>query len=157
MTIYFSGYMNSFLQFCRSYPLLNLVNTLSLQASNSRHALQDLPVHCLYPCRHSGSTSDELSIPIAEVRFCASCYSLQFVFSRIVGRSNTDHIHYPGYTTAQLIAAINDTVSIPILTNAEISQTLFHCSDILGTITGNSYCFAGCDSKVGTRNDQCIM
>ncbi|KAJ5754388.1 hypothetical protein N7533_003931 [Penicillium manginii] len=61
------------------------------------------------------------------------------------------------YTTAQLIAAINDTVSIPILTNAEISQTLFHCSDILGTITGNSYCFAGCDSKVGTRNDQCIM
>lgn len=62
-----------------------------------------------------------------------------------------------GYTTAQLIAAINDTASIPILTVAEISQTLFHCTDILGTITGNSYCFAGCDSKAGTRNDQCIM
>ncbi|KAJ5398158.1 hypothetical protein N7509_006271 [Penicillium cosmopolitanum] len=61
------------------------------------------------------------------------------------------------YTTAQLIAAINDTASIPILTVAEISQTLFHCTDILGTITGNSYCFAGCDSKASTRNDQCSM
>jgi hypothetical protein len=26
----------------------------------------------------------------------------------------------------------------------------------LGAVTGNSFCFAGCDSKPGVRNDQCI-
>ncbi|KAJ5191930.1 uncharacterized protein N7498_010915 [Penicillium cinerascens] len=62
-----------------------------------------------------------------------------------------------GTPYTQLIAAVNDTVSIPPLTTAQISQCLFHCTDILGTITGNSYCFAGCDTKPGTRNDQCIM
>ncbi|KAJ5620980.1 hypothetical protein N7510_004964 [Penicillium lagena] len=62
-----------------------------------------------------------------------------------------------GYTSTQLLAAVNDTASIPILTTAQLSATLFHCYDILGDITGNSYCFAGCDTKPGTRNDQCIM
>ncbi|KAJ6002265.1 hypothetical protein N7522_007492 [Penicillium canescens] len=61
------------------------------------------------------------------------------------------------YTTAQLTAAVNDTASIPALTTAQLSQSLFHCTDILGAITGNSYCFAGCDSKPGSRNDQCIL
>ncbi|KAJ5831854.1 hypothetical protein N7474_000165 [Penicillium riverlandense] len=61
------------------------------------------------------------------------------------------------YTPAQLIAAVNDTASIPILTTAQVSATLFHCYDILGDLTANSYCFAGCDTKAGTRNDQCIM
>ncbi|KAJ5919659.1 hypothetical protein N7454_009494 [Penicillium verhagenii] len=61
------------------------------------------------------------------------------------------------YTEAQLIAAVNDTTSIPTLSPAQLSQTLFHCTDILGTITGNSYCFAGCDVKPGVRNDQCIL
>lgn len=62
-----------------------------------------------------------------------------------------------GYTSAQLIAAVNDTASIPVLTTAELSATIFHCYDILGDLTGNSYCFAGCDTKPGTRNDQCIL
>ncbi|KAJ5992207.1 hypothetical protein N7451_007931 [Penicillium sp. IBT 35674x] len=62
-----------------------------------------------------------------------------------------------GYTPAQLIAAVNDTASIPIISVAQLSQTLFHCTDILGAITGNSYCFAGCDVKAGVRNDQCIL
>ncbi|KAJ5317793.1 hypothetical protein PENANT_c004G01684 [Penicillium antarcticum] len=61
------------------------------------------------------------------------------------------------YTEAQLTAAINDTASIPELDTAQISQTLFHCTDILGTVTGNAFCFAGCDSKPGVRNDQCIL
>jgi hypothetical protein len=61
------------------------------------------------------------------------------------------------YTDAQLTAAVNDTASIPALTPAQLSATLFHCTDILGTITGNAYCFAGCDTKPGTRNDQCIL
>ncbi|KAJ5649328.1 uncharacterized protein N7484_003051 [Penicillium longicatenatum] len=61
------------------------------------------------------------------------------------------------YTPAQLVAAVNDTISIPALSTAEISQTLFHCTDILGAITGNAYCFAGCDTKPGVRNDQCIL
>ncbi|KAJ5223388.1 hypothetical protein N7468_007930 [Penicillium chermesinum] len=61
------------------------------------------------------------------------------------------------YTAAQLQAAVNDTASIPPLGTAELSRTLYHCTDILGTITGNSYCFAGCDTKPGLRNDQCIL
>ncbi|KAJ5626656.1 hypothetical protein N7528_004083 [Penicillium herquei] len=61
------------------------------------------------------------------------------------------------YTEAQLVAAVNDTTSIPVISVAQLSQTLFHCTDILGTITGNAYCFAGCDTKPGTRNDQCIL
>jgi hypothetical protein len=61
------------------------------------------------------------------------------------------------YTEAQLIAAINDTLSIPAVSTAQLSTTLFHCTDILGSITGNAFCFAGCDIKLGTRNDQCIM
>lgn len=65
--------------------------------------------------------------------------------------------HLLGYTEAQLAAAVNDTASIPPLTAAQLSQTLFHCADILGTITGNAYCFAGCDSKPGIRNDQCVL
>ncbi|CAI7659093.1 unnamed protein product [Penicillium bialowiezense] len=61
------------------------------------------------------------------------------------------------YTAEQLTAAVNDTVSIPPLSTAQLSATLFHCTDILGTITGNAYCFAGCDSKPGVRNDQCVL
>ncbi|KAJ5775370.1 uncharacterized protein N7511_000381 [Penicillium nucicola] len=61
------------------------------------------------------------------------------------------------YTEAQLTAAVNDTASIPVLSSTQISQTLFHCTDILGTVTGNAYCFAGCDTKPGVRNDQCIL
>ncbi|KAJ5536112.1 hypothetical protein N7513_009298 [Penicillium frequentans] len=61
------------------------------------------------------------------------------------------------YTTAQLVTAVNDTASIPIITVAQLSETLFHCTDILGAITGNAYCFAGCDTKAGVRNDQCIV
>ncbi|KAJ5776948.1 hypothetical protein N7520_000194 [Penicillium odoratum] len=61
------------------------------------------------------------------------------------------------YTPAQLIAAVNDTVSIPQLSVTQLSQTLFHCTDILGGITGNAFCFAGCDTKPSVRNDQCIM
>ncbi|KAJ5089098.1 hypothetical protein N7532_007782 [Penicillium argentinense] len=61
------------------------------------------------------------------------------------------------YTEAQIAAAVNDTASIPPLTTDQLSQTLYHCTDILGTITGNAFCFAGCDVKGTTRNDQCIM
>lgn len=61
------------------------------------------------------------------------------------------------YTDAQLTAAVNDTASVPPLTLAQLSQTLFHCTDTLGTITANAYCFAGCDVKAGTRNSQCIL
>ncbi|KAJ5894563.1 hypothetical protein N7495_006254 [Penicillium taxi] len=62
-----------------------------------------------------------------------------------------------GYTEAQLSAAVNDTASIPPISISQLSQTLFHCTDILGGITGNAFCFAGCDAKPGTRNDQCIL
>ncbi|KAJ6110749.1 hypothetical protein N7486_002984 [Penicillium sp. IBT 16267x] len=62
-----------------------------------------------------------------------------------------------GYTSAQLIAAVNDTASIPVISDTQLSQTLFHCTDIYGAITGNAYCFAGCDAKPGVRNDQCIL
>lgn len=61
------------------------------------------------------------------------------------------------YTDAQLTAAVNDTASIPSIDTAQLSQTLFHCTDIVGTLTANAYCFAGCDTKPGTRNDQCIL
>ncbi|KAJ5177186.1 uncharacterized protein N7482_003063 [Penicillium canariense] len=61
------------------------------------------------------------------------------------------------YTTLQLTTAVNDTSSIPLVSTTDLSQTLFHCTDILGTITGNAYCFAGCDTKPGVRNDQCIL
>lgn len=53
---------------------------------------------------------------------------------------------------------VNDTPSVPTnITGEQLNQVLYHCIDILGNITANAYCFAGCDAKSGDRNDQCIQ
>lgn len=72
-------------------------------------------------------------------------------------------VHPPplGYTIAELTSAVNGTVTIPPLNDAQLLRTLFRCTDTLGGIAGNSYCIAGCISisgnSTGTVNDMCAM
>lgn len=56
------------------------------------------------------------------------------------------------------MAAVNETPSIPPLQADQIPQAIFHCQDILGNITGNSYCINGCLSALTlTMDDQCAV
>lgn len=59
---------------------------------------------------------------------------------------------------SELVAAVNETPSIPPLQADQIPQVIFHCQDILGNITGNSYCINGCLSALTlTMDDQCAV
>ncbi|KAJ5626655.1 hypothetical protein N7528_004082 [Penicillium herquei] len=61
-----------------------------------------------------------------------------------------------GYNLSELIAAVNSTPSIPTLTVAQIPQVVFHCEDIYGNITGNSFCINGCLASTSlTLDDEC--
>ncbi|KAJ5894564.1 hypothetical protein N7495_006255 [Penicillium taxi] len=61
-----------------------------------------------------------------------------------------------GYTVNELIAAVNQTASIPPITSDQLAQVIFHCENIYGALIGNSFCFNGClDSRNPTMDDDC--
>lgn len=61
-----------------------------------------------------------------------------------------------GYNMSELIAAVNSTPSIPPISAQQIPQVVFHCEDIYGNITGNSFCINGClASQSLTTDDDC--
>lgn len=68
--------------------------------------------------------------------------------------NETDKIS--GYTMNELTAAVNQTPSIPPLNVPQLTQVIYHCDDILGNITGNTYCINGCLTAASLiENDQC--
>jgi hypothetical protein len=63
-----------------------------------------------------------------------------------------------GYTNAELIAAVNQTASIPPISVAQLFQVIYRCEDIHGGIVGNSLCVDGCLATPDpTRDDQCKL
>ncbi|KAJ5620981.1 hypothetical protein N7510_004965 [Penicillium lagena] len=62
------------------------------------------------------------------------------------------------YTVAELVAAVNQTLTIPPLTSTQLLQVLYRCIDIKGSITGNSFCISEClASSNMTMDDQCSI
>ncbi|OGE56750.1 hypothetical protein PENARI_c002G02212 [Penicillium arizonense] len=63
-----------------------------------------------------------------------------------------------GYSVSELIAAVNETSSIPQLSMAQLFQVIYRCEDIYGGIVGNSLCIDGCiPANNATRDDQCQL
>ncbi|OQD88188.1 hypothetical protein PENANT_c004G00721 [Penicillium antarcticum] len=63
-----------------------------------------------------------------------------------------------GYSVSELIAAVNQTSSIPPISMAQLFQVIYRCEDIFGSIVGNSLCIAGCiPANSPTHDDQCQL
>ncbi|KAJ5775371.1 uncharacterized protein N7511_000382 [Penicillium nucicola] len=63
-----------------------------------------------------------------------------------------------GYSVSELIAAVNQTSSIPQISLAQLFQVIYRCEDIYGGIVGNSLCIDGCiPANNPTRDDQCQL
>lgn len=63
---------------------------------------------------------------------------------------------FSGYNLTELANAVNETPSIPPLSAAQLLQVIYHCQDIYGNITGNSFCINGCLGSLNlTTNDDC--
>ncbi|KAK4084330.1 uncharacterized protein Triagg1_810 [Trichoderma aggressivum f. europaeum] len=64
-----------------------------------------------------------------------------------------------GYTAAaELRAAYDINPDAPTITDAQLAQVLYRCTDQAGGIVGNSYCIVNC-AVIGdnTVNDMCTM
>lgn len=71
---------------------------------------------------------------------------------------NGDWPSWKGYTNAELIAAVNQTSTIPPLNTSQLLQVIYHCQDINGNIVGNSFCEEGClANSQATQDDQCKL
>ena len=71
---------------------------------------------------------------------------------------STDHTLWIGYSTSELIAAVNQTSSIPPVSIAQLYQVIYRCEDIHGGIVGNSLCIDGCiPANNVTHDDQCQL
>lgn len=56
----------------------------------------------------------------------------------------------------ELIAAVSQTPSIPPLQLPQLLQVLYHCQDIQGNLTSNSFCVNGCAATPRLlQHDQC--
>ncbi|KAH7316929.1 hypothetical protein B0I35DRAFT_461494 [Stachybotrys elegans] len=61
-----------------------------------------------------------------------------------------------GYTPAQLRTAY-DANPGPVITDDQLEQVLFRCTDTAGLVIANSYCIVACAALGTFEADQCIM
>lgn len=63
---------------------------------------------------------------------------------------------FPGYNLTELTHAVNETPSIPSLSEEQLPQVIYHCRDIYGNLVGNSFCINGCLGFLNlTTDDEC--
>ena len=63
-----------------------------------------------------------------------------------------------GYTLSELALAVNQTPSIPPLTADQLPQVIYHCENIYGNLTGNSFCVNNCLASLSlTHDDECQL
>jgi hypothetical protein len=68
------------------------------------------------------------------------------------------YLHFEiGYDTTDFTSAVNLTLTIPPLDDAELFQVLYECEDTDGLISGIEYCQSGCTSVDNdTLDDYCV-
>lgn len=113
-------------------------------------------IPCIYQSDKCGSTLATLygtGLPLPLIIYSIACLILSR-YGLEIALANKDL----GYTNAELIAAVNQTPSIPPLTTTQLLQVIYRCEDILGTIVGNSFCVEEClASPSPLQDDQCRL